>query len=98
MTTLARALSHTQLLSHTHAHTFFSLKKTKKNTHPLLRCWWLRNCHNPFCIDAATVRAEPGTLNKKERKKEREKEEGEEEEEEKKERGETPNTLGERGK
>lgn len=33
-----------------HTHTIFL-----KNTHPLLRCWWLRNCHNPFCIDAATV-------------------------------------------
>lgn len=34
-------------------HVFF------KDTHPLLRCWWRRNCHSPFCIDAATVRAEP---------------------------------------
>lgn len=37
----------------TQMHLFF------KDTHPLLRCWWRRNCHSPFCIDAATVRAEP---------------------------------------
>lgn len=35
---------------------------------PLLRCWWLRNCHNPFCIDAATVQAEQRRLTRRREK------------------------------
>lgn len=49
-------------LTHTHAHpvshTQTDVHRDSWNTHPLLWCWWLRNCHNPFCIDAATVQAE----------------------------------------
>lgn len=49
-------------LTHTHTHpvlhTQTDVHRDSWNTHPLLWCWWLRNCHNPFCIDAATVQAE----------------------------------------
>ena len=50
------SLSHTHspIMTQTHTHA----DGDSWSTHPLLRCWWLRNCHNPFCIDAATVQAE----------------------------------------
>lgn len=50
-----RRLSHIHLLlcemNKTHIY------RDSWNPYPLLRCWWMRNCHIPFCIDAAAVQA-----------------------------------------